>query len=752
MTEKFFVILINLSWQFSLIFAMSWLILAIFRIRSALARRVIWLTVVLCPLLLVSMNIVSPNTELLRAVSLDRLTGADHHPGSAKSNFDGDENPFPAIAYVEREFPDQPITSQPEARASSYSRLSEDTRAKFTKLLILVWFFGAFAGSALICAGYLRLRKFLSGVREVKDERILEIFHRAQEETGTSRRIRLFASTDAQTPLSIGFIHPRIVLPERMLGSYDKLRMVLIHETVHLKQLDGLINLICQVIGSFMFFHPLFHLAAREFRISSEEVCDGWAIRLTGTKEDYANCLLELSRACMGKLPISFGGSAMSATRRIKFIFKGEEAFKMIGKKSLIILSVSVFLLILTISSLRLVAPASAGWSSRISAIEKHQRCDNRAGAAFFWVDTTNGKTWYWSWKENKFVYGGQPEGAEAGEIGTYTPCPNNAGGGLFILNTASGEAWWALGYRPEWKALGKPESAESGELGQYMPCENVGGAGIYVLNTATGSGWWVPPTEEQKWEMLNNTEAKPGEIGTYTSHKNKSGAGLFILNTASGQCWWTNEKTWRRLDKGGAEGGEIGTYMTYDNNDGAGIIILSTKTGEGWWTNGGDWDFFGKPSEITESLGDVAETDERKIMLDEAEELFKGKNFEEAIKAYQEVRDKYPDWNYAKHALMMIGLCYDWMGQKEKAIQTLEKSIQEYPDIRDFSPATFYYLGQMYASSGQKEKALETLKECVEISEKNELSPDRFPLKNARESIRKLEEAQEEQAPERRR
>jgi beta-lactamase regulating signal transducer with metallopeptidase domain/cell fate (sporulation/competence/biofilm development) regulator YmcA (YheA/YmcA/DUF963 family) len=745
MIEKLFVILINLSWQFSLIFAVSWLILAIFRIRSASPRRVIWLAVVLCPLLLVSMNIVSPNIELLRAINLDRLTKANHHPGLTKSNPDGNENPFPAIAPIERELPDQPIRLQPGVRASSHSRLSGDTRAKFIKSLILVWFSCAFVGSALICAGYLRLRKFLSGIQEVKDEGILEIFRRAQEETGTSRRIRLFASNETQTPLSIGFIHPRIVLPERILSSYDKLRMVLIHETVHLKQFDGLINLICHVIGSFMFFHPLFHLAAREFRISSEEICDGWAIRLTGAKEDYANCLVELSRACMGRLPIGFGESGRSVTRRIKSIFKGEEAFKMIGAKSLIILSVSVFFLILTISSLKLVAPASAGRSSRVSAIEKHQRCDNRAGAAFFWVDTTNGKTWYWSWTKNKFVYGGQPEKAEAGDIGTYMPCPNNADGGLFILNTATGEAWWALGYRPEWKSLGKPESAGSGKLGQYMPCENMGGAGIYVLNTATGSGWWVPPTEDQKCEMLDNTEAKAGEIGTYTSHKNKSGAGLFILNTASGQCWWTNGRNWERPGKGEAEGGEIGTYMTYDNNDGAGIIILSTRTGEGWWTNGGDWDFFGKPSEITESLSDAPETDERKIMLNEAEKLFKYKKFEEAIKAYQEVRDKYPDWNYAKHALMMIGLCYDWMGQKEKAIQTLEKSIQEYPDIRDFSPATFYYLGQMYANTGQKEKALETLKECVEICEKQELSPDRFPLKNARELIRKLEESEEE-------
>ena len=84
------------------------------------------------------------------------------------------------------------------------------------------------------------------------------------------------------------------------------------NEIVHLKRFDDLVNLICRFIGSFMFFHPLFHLAVRELKFSNEETCDGWAIRLTGTREDYARCLMELSHACVGRLPIGFGESGRS--------------------------------------------------------------------------------------------------------------------------------------------------------------------------------------------------------------------------------------------------------------------------------------------------------------------------------------------------------------------------------------------------------------------------------------------------------
>ena len=287
--------------------------------------------------------------------------------------------------------------------------------------------------------------------------------------------------------------------------------------------------------------------------------------------------------------------------RRIKSIFDGEEVSKVIGKKNLALLSISLFLLILTISAIRVVNPAVAGQSSYLSRVDRFQRCENYAGTGFFWVDTVSGNIWWADPGNSKWVYSGQPEGAEPGRIGTYMPCANKAGAGLFILDTRTGNAWWARGYEEEWNALvlGRPEKAETGETETYACLEKEASdppkdyGGFYILNTRTGSGWWTPPSNKDNWYptmTLSNPDAEPGEIGTYMPCKDDSNSGLFAINTAAGQVWWTNGYSWNRLDKGEAKGGRIGTYMPYDNKDGAGIHILSHRTGEGWWTNGDMW------------------------------------------------------------------------------------------------------------------------------------------------------------------
>ena len=41
----------------------------------------------------------------------------------------------------------------------------------------------------------------------------------------------------------------------------------------------------CRIIGSFLFFHPLFSLAVKELRRSREEGEEKWAVQLALTKE-----------------------------------------------------------------------------------------------------------------------------------------------------------------------------------------------------------------------------------------------------------------------------------------------------------------------------------------------------------------------------------------------------------------------------------------------------------------------------------
>ncbi len=160
--------------------------------------------------------------------------------------------------------------------------------------------------------------------------------------------------------------HPSVILPEYVLGSVEELKMIFVHELIHLKRFDDLINLISRFISSLMFFHPFYYIAVRELEFATEQICDGWVVNLTERREDYANCLVKLSRACVGRLPVGIGQKGSSMKKRIKSIFRSEEVFKMIGRKNTALLLTLCLLNILFLSSIRLVSFASVEHSNLV--------------------------------------------------------------------------------------------------------------------------------------------------------------------------------------------------------------------------------------------------------------------------------------------------------------------------------------------------------------------------------------------------
>lgn len=128
-------------------------------------------------------------------------------------------------------------------------------------------------------------------------------------------------------------------------------------------------------------------------------------------------------------------------------------------------------------------------------------------------------------------------------------------------------------------------------------------------------------------------------------------------------------------------------------------------------------------------------ETDEMKELLERAEKLFSEKKYPPAIKAYQEIYDQYPEWEYAEHSLMMIGLCYDWLGQLEKEIEIYKKAIKEYPDLKGFIDTTYYYLGFAYYRTGRTDKAIRTLGKCMKLG-RDAPDPKKFPHLEAERTI----------------
>ena len=108
-------------------------------------------------------------------------------------------------------------------------------------------------------------------------------------------------------------------------------------------------------------------------------------------------------------------------------------------------------------------------------------------------------------------------------------------------------------------------------------------------------------------------------------------------------------------------------------------------------------------------------------------------------MEVYRQVHDKSPHLNIAVESSMMVGICYNWLGDYDKEIETYKAAIAEY-SLRRGLGWIYFYLGRAYMEKGQNEKALEAFENCL-VSNEGISEPDTFPLKDARKYIAKIKD-----------
>ena len=105
-----------------------------------------------------------------------------------------------------------------------------------------------------------------------------------------------------------------------------------------------------------------------------------------------------------------------------------------------------------------------------------------------------------------------------------------------------------------------------------------------------------------------------------------------------------------------------------------------------------------------------------RQALLDEAERQFEAKNIDGAEELYQRILSDYPDWNYAAHASMMIGVCYDHRYDRETAAKWFERTIEQYNHLEDFIDVAVFYLAETYSTLGRKDEARRAYHYCLDM------------------------------------
>ncbi len=249
-----------------------------------------------------------------------------------------------------------PLPSAVE-KSEEFTQKESLTAENMVQYLWMVWL-----GIALILlirkiTIYQSFEKYVrAGQEEIADIVLLDGLAQIGEQIGVTRPVELYRNRLISSPLLLGLLHPRVILPTAELPEAD-FQYTIQHELTHCKRWDILYKWLVQLTVCVHWFNPLVWLMGREIERACELSCDEAVIRdLDGQgRRAYGDTLLHAT-----------GGSYRSTSASVTLSESGEllkerlEAIMNFKRKSITVLS--VFL-----AALLLMGAAAAGAASPVS-------------------------------------------------------------------------------------------------------------------------------------------------------------------------------------------------------------------------------------------------------------------------------------------------------------------------------------------------------------------------------------------------
>lgn len=181
------------------------------------------------------------------------------------------------------------------------------------------WMVVALILLARVLAGYLQLRRLRASCRVVQAEELDPAAARCFDTAPSRRKVQLLSSEASEVPTAIGFLHPAIILPERLLQelSPEDLGQVLLHEMAHLRRGDDWTNAVQQIVKAIFCFHPAVWWVEQRLSLEREMACDDAVLAATSSPRAYAECLARLAENSVLRRGISLAQGAVGQVRQL---------------------------------------------------------------------------------------------------------------------------------------------------------------------------------------------------------------------------------------------------------------------------------------------------------------------------------------------------------------------------------------------------------------------------------------------------
>ena len=158
------------------------------------------------------------------------------------------------------------------------------------------WAVGLLAVSLWHIGGYWRARRWIRQGMSDLDSYRNRRFQALLQRIGVRQVVRIVQTACLDVPAVIGAVKPVILIPASLLTGMDSeaLEAIVLHEMIHIRRHDYLMNIVQTVIETLMFYHPVVWWVSHRIRQEREHCCDDAVVRILGDEVIYIKSLVSL--------------------------------------------------------------------------------------------------------------------------------------------------------------------------------------------------------------------------------------------------------------------------------------------------------------------------------------------------------------------------------------------------------------------------------------------------------------------------
>lgn len=142
------------------------------------------------------------------------------------------------------------------------------------------------------------------------------------------KKVQVFVNHNVLVPLTIGYVKPMILLPAAMVNnlSIPQVEAIILHELIHIRRYDYIVNIVIEVAGMLLFFNPFIRHMTAQAKLHREISCDDTVVQFKIDRRAYAEALLNCSQLPGLQLAMAASGeNSFHLLHRIRRILSKQE-------------------------------------------------------------------------------------------------------------------------------------------------------------------------------------------------------------------------------------------------------------------------------------------------------------------------------------------------------------------------------------------------------------------------------------------